>query len=72
MEFCNSKNMVINYDFLCPDKCNGCIIYDDKAILEAQPDILSLREALLQSAIKILKGDTEDLVILNLNGSTKK
>lgn len=67
MEFCNSKNVIVNYDFTSSTKCDGCVIYDNKVVIEEQPDILSLREALLQDIIDILKGNTENLKMFNLN-----
>lgn len=71
MEFCNSKNIIVNYDFSSSTKCDGCVIYDNKIIMEEQPDILSLREALLQDIINILKGNTENLKMLNLDNFDK-
>lgn len=67
MEFCNSKNVIVNYDFTSSTKCDGCIIYDNKVVIEEQPDILSLREALLQDIIDVLKGNTENIKMFNLS-----
>lgn len=67
MWFCNNKSVIVNYDFSSSTKCDGCIVYDNKVITEEQPDIFSLREAILQDIIDILKGNTEKLKILDLN-----
>ena len=71
MEFCNSKNVIVNYDFTSSTKCDGCVIYNNKIIMEEQPDILSLREALLQDIIDVFKGNTENLKMLNLDDFNK-
>ena len=69
--FSNNKSVIINYFFSYSTKCDGCVIYDNKVVIEEQLDILSLREALLQDIIDVLKGNTENIKILNLNCFSK-
>lgn len=67
MWFCNNKSVIVNYDFSSSTKCDGCVVYDNKVVIEEQPDIFSLRETILQDIIDILKGNTEKLKMLDLN-----
>ena len=67
MWFCNNKSVIVNYDFSSSAKCDGCVVYDNKIVIEEQLDIFSLREAILQDIISILKGNIEKLKILDLN-----
>lgn len=67
MWFCNNKSIIVNYDFSSSTKCDGCVVYDNKVVIEEQPNVFSLREAILQDIIDILKGNTEKLKMLDLN-----